>query len=504
MAAAPQVLRVAEGSDAAAASVLEHALRQNSSRRLKISDEIFGGLVACCDMLIVMAVAGIAYIVYLQVIVAETSAHPPNYIAVAALATAILLQRLASRRAYLVSELRNTPQQVKRVLAAWSIAVVLLVLAGYLLKFSDMVSRVWLVSWYAGTLVALVASRCIVGNVLTRWVDSGHFFRSAVVVGAAALGRRFVECSLDDPSLGLRVIGLFDDRMKRVPRQIRGVPVLGRVADLPAFTRYCKVDLVIIAMPLSADRRIHHLVSQLRALDVDVSVLGDSIGFTLPQSSVSYPGGVPAFDLMKRPIAGWYSVAKRGLDIGISFLALALLLPLFAAIALAIKLDDPGAALFRQKRLGFNGKTFFIYKFRTMRTEATDADAQVLVSRGDNRVTRIGAFLRRTSLDELPQLWNVLLGDMSLVGPRPHALKAKAANRLYDEVVAEYAVRHRVKPGITGWAQVKGWRGETDTVEKIKKRVEHDLYYIDNWSLAFDLRILLMTSVCGFFGRNAF
>jgi Undecaprenyl-phosphate glucose phosphotransferase len=485
-------------------AVLQHALRQNNARRLRITDEIFGGLVACLDMLLVMAFAGLAYVIYLEVIVTETSARAPNYIAVAALATAILLQRLASRRAYLVSELRNTPQQIKRVIAAWSLAVVLLVLAGYLLKFSDTVSRVWLVSWYVGTLVGLVASRCAVGNVLTSWGDNGHFFRSAVVVGAAGLGRRFVESSMNDPALGLRVIGLFDDRLKRVPRQIRGVPVLGRIADLPAFTRYCKVDLVIIAMPLSADRRIHQVVSQLRALDVDVSVLGDAIGFTLPQSSVSYPAGVPAFDLMKRPIAGWHSVAKRGLDIVLSFLALGLLMPLLAAIALAIKLDDPGKALFRQKRLGFNGQIFHIYKFRTMRTEATDADAQVLVSRGDSRVTRIGRFLRRTSLDELPQLWNVLMGDMSLVGPRPHALKAKAADRLYDEVVAEYAVRHRVKPGITGWAQVKGWRGETDTVEKIKRRVEHDLYYIDNWSLAFDLRILLMTAACGFFGRNAF
>ncbi len=504
MPAAQQTLRVAEGSEASLPSVHEHALRQNNARRLRISDEIFGGLVACLDMLIVMAFGGIAYVVYLQAIVPGTATQPPNYVAVAALATAILLQRLVSKRAYLVSELRNTPQQVKRVIAAWSLAIVLLVVAGYLLKFSDTVSRVWLVSWYAGTMLCLVASRCAVGSVLTRWGDSGHFFRSTVVVGAASLGRRFVECSMDDPTLGLRVIGLFDDRIQRVPRQIRGVPVLGRIADLPAFTRYCKVDLVIIAMPLSADRRIHQVVSQLRALDVDVSVLGDAIGFSLPQSPVSYPAGVPAFDLMKRPISGWYSVAKRGLDIGLSFVALGLLMPLFAAIAVAIKLDDPGKALFRQKRLGFNGQTFYIYKFRTMRSEATDADAQVLVSRGDSRVTRIGRFLRRTSLDELPQLWNVLIGDMSLVGPRPHALKAKAADRLYDEVVAEYAVRHRVKPGITGWAQVKGWRGETDTVEKIKGRVEHDLYYIDNWSLAFDLRILLTTTVCGFFGRNAF
>jgi exopolysaccharide biosynthesis polyprenyl glycosylphosphotransferase len=233
-------------------------------------------------------------------------------------------------------------------------------------------------------------------------------------------------------------------------------------------------------------------------------VLGDAIGFTIPQSPVSYPGGIPAFDLMRRPISGWPSVAKRGLDIGLSLMALAVLAPFFAMIAVAIRLESPGSALFRQKRLGFNGKTFHIYKFRSMRSDSSDADAQVLVTRGDSRVTRLGRLLRRTSLDELPQLWNVLIGDMSLVGPRPHALKAKAADRLYDEVVAEYAARHRVKPGITGWAQVKGWRGETDTVEKIKNRVEHDLYYIDNWSLAFDLRILVMTMFCGFFGRNAY
>ena len=494
----------AEATDVALPSVLEHALRQSNARRLRISDEIFGGLVACLDVLLVATCAGAAYFVYLKAIVTATSAHAPDYVAAVTLAAAILIQRLVAKRAYVVSELRNTPQQVKRVIGAWTLAIVLLVIAGYLLKFSDMVSRVWLVSWYAGTMLGLVVSRCAVGNVLTRWSDSGHFFRSAVVIGAGPLGRRFVENSADDPTLGLRVIGLFDDRIQRVPRQIRGVPVLGRVADLPAFTRYCRVDLVIVAMPLSADRRIHHVVSQLRALDVDVSVLGDAIGFTLPQSPVSYPGGVPAFDLMKRPISGWHSVAKRGLDIGLSSIALTLLAPVFAAVAAAIKLDDPGRALFRQRRLGFNGQTFHIFKFRTMRSEATDADAQTLVSRDDARVTRVGRFLRRTSLDELPQLWNVLIGDMSLVGPRPHALKAKAADRLYDEVVAEYAVRHRVKPGITGWAQVRGWRGETDTVEKIKRRVEHDLYYIDNWSLSFDFRILLMTAAGGFFGRNAF
>jgi Undecaprenyl-phosphate glucose phosphotransferase len=498
------MLRVTDHSEAVLPSGMDRALRQNIARRLNISDEIFGGLVATTDSVIVIGIAAIAYVAYLEHIVEDTSVRLPNYVAVAVLAVAILLQRLAAKQAYAIGELRNAPQQIKRVIGAWSLTIVLLVVAGFLLKFSESVSRVWLVSWYAGTALGLVASRHAIGGILRRWGQNGQFFRSAVVIGADALGRRFVENSIEDPSLGLRVIGLFDDRISRVPGHVRGVPLLGTINDLPEFARRCRIDLIIIALPLSADRRIHSIMAQLRALDVDVSVLGDAIGFTIPQTPVSYPAGIPAFDLMRRPISGWPSVAKRGLDIGLSLLALALLAPLFAMIAVAIKLESPGSVLFRQKRMGFNGKTFHIYKFRSMRSDASDADAQVLVTRGDSRVTRLGRILRRTSLDELPQLWNVLIGDMSLVGPRPHALKAKAADRLYDEAVAEYAERHRVKPGITGWAQVKGWRGETDTVEKIKKRVEHDLYYIANWSLALDLRILVMTSFCGFFGRNAY
>ena len=498
------MLRITDHSEAVLSSGLDRALQQHIARQLNISDEIFGGLVAMADSVIVIGVAAATYVAYLEYIVADRSASPPNYAAVTVLAAVILLQRLVSRRAYVVSELRNTQQQIKRAIGAWSLTIVLLVVAGFLLKFSDSVSRVWLVSWYAGTALGLAASRCAIGGILTRWGQNGQFFRSAVVVGAGTLGRRFVESSIEAPSLGLRVIGLFDDRTSRVPAHIRGVPLLGTIADLPEFARRCRIDQVIIALPLSADRRIHSILARLRALDVDVSVLGDAIGFTIPNSSVSYPAGIPAFDLMRRPISGWPSVAKRALDVGVSLLALLILSPLLAAIAVAIKLDSPGSVLFRQKRLGFNGKTFDIYKFRSMRSDASDADAAVLVTRGDSRVTRLGKILRRTSLDELPQLWNVLKGDMSLVGPRPHALKAKAADRLYDEVVAEYAERHRVKPGITGWAQVRGWRGETDTIEKIRNRVEHDLYYIENWSLAFDLRILVMTVFCGFFSRNAY
>ena len=178
--------------------------------------------------------------------------------------------------------------------------------------------------------------------------------------------------------------------------------------------------------------------------------------------------------------------------------------PVLLVISVAIKLDSRGPVLFRQKRYGFNNNLIDVYKFRTMYHDKQDDDAEKLTTRDDPRVTRVGAFLRRTSLDELPQFFNVLKGDMSVVGPRPHPIKAKAAGRLYDKVVQEYAMRHRVKPGITGWAQVNGWRGETDTEEKIMKRVEHDLYYIDNWSLLFDFRIILQTVWVGFRGTGAY
>ena len=204
-----------------------------------------------------------------------------------------------------------------------------------------------------------------------------------------------------------------------------------------------------------------------------------------------------------RPISAVY-VAKVIEDRVLAVLFLAMASPLLLLIAVAIKLDSPGPVLFRQMRLGFNDRLIEVLKFRTMRVESQDATAARLATRDDPRVTRIGRVLRRLSLDELPQLWNVLRGDMSIVGPRPHALHAKAADLLYHEVVQNYAARHRVKPGITGWAQVNGWRGETDTVEKIQRRVEHDLAYIENWSLAFDLRIILLTFVFGFVHKNAY
>jgi exopolysaccharide biosynthesis polyprenyl glycosylphosphotransferase len=229
-------------------------------------------------------------------------------------------------------------------------------------------------------------------------------------------------------------------------------------------------------------------------LPVDIRLSAHTNKLRFRPRSYSYIGNVPVLDIFDRPIADWDVVMKWLFDKIVGSLALLAAAPVMALVALAIKLDSKGPVLFRQRRYGFNNELIEVYKFRSMYVEQTDATAARLVTKDDPRVTRVGRFIRKTSLDELPQLFNVVFaGDLSLVGPRPHAVHAKAENRIYDEAVDGYFARHRVKPGITGWAQINGWRGETDSQEKIQRRVEHDLFYIENWSILFDVYILART-----------
>jgi Undecaprenyl-phosphate glucose phosphotransferase len=255
------------------------------------------------------------------------------------------------------------------------------------------------------------------------------------------------------------------------------------------------VDLVIVSMPLSAEKRVLDMLTQLWVLPVDIRLSAHMSKLKFTDRAYSYVGGVPVLDMADRPISDWNLVFKWIFDKLVAITALILLSPIMIATAIAIKLTSKGPVFFVQNRHGFNNQLIRIYKFRSMRTEALDAGAAKLVTKGDPRVTRVGKFIRKTSIDELPQLFNVLKGELSVVGPRPHALQAKADNKLYYEAVEGYFARHRVKPGMTGWAQIHGWRGETDTIDKIMQRVNHDLYYIENWSLLLDLYIVLMTPV---------
>ena len=247
------------------------------------------------------------------------------------------------------------------------------------------------------------------------------------------------------------------------------------------------------------------MLRKLWVLPVDIRLAAHTSTLRFRPRAYSYIGNVPVLDIYDRPIADWNFVLKGLFDRVVGGLLLIALSPVMALTALAVKLDSKGPAFFRQKRYGFNNELIEVYKFRSMYTDMADASAAKLVTKDDPRVTRVGRFIRKTSLDELPQLINVVFkGNLSLVGPRPHAVHAKAQNRLYDEVVDGYFARHRVKPGITGWAQVNGWRGETDTQEKIQRRVEHDLYYIENWSVFFDLYILAKTPISLLKTENAY
>jgi Undecaprenyl-phosphate glucose phosphotransferase len=280
--------------------------------------------------------------------------------------------------------------------------------------------------------------------------------------------------------------------------------LLGTTDDLLQYFNHTPIDEIIIALPLNAELRVKTIIDKLKVLPVDLRLSAEQLGEVCAIRKLDQGLGVMILDVVERPLKHWNGIAKWIEDRLLSALLLLAFAPAMLFIGIAIKLDSPGPVFFRQKRYGYSNNLITVYKFRTLRSDMTDTNASKLVTRDDDRITRVGRILRRFSLDELPQLFNVIRGDMSIVGPRPHATLAKAGNQLYQDAVESYMARHRVKPGLTGWAQINGWRGETDTEEKIRKRVEHDLYYIENWSIWFDLRIICQTFLAIFASEQAY
>lgn len=406
---------------------------------------------------------------------------------------------------YRISTLQTTLRQLGRAGMAWSGVFAGLILLAFLLKTSEEFSRVWMIGWYAGGLACILLVRAGTAALIRRWLRTGRLERRVVIVGGGARGRALIEALQASAGHDIRICGVFDDRGDdRVPDEIAGYPKLGTVDELVRFARSNRVDLLIVALPLSAEKRVLEMMRKLWVLPVDIRLSAHDAPLRMTAGTYSYIGNVPFFNLYDKPLSDWDYVLKLIEDRLLAALFLAFLSPLFLIIALAIKLDSKGPVFFKQRRYGFNNELVEVYKFRTLRHETADKDADRLVTADDDRVTRVGRFLRRSSFDELPQFITVLKGGMSIVGPRPHAILAKAGDELYGDVVDGYFARHRVKPGITGWAQINGWRGETDTREKILRRTEHDLYYIENWSLLFDLYIILRTPVAMLRGENAF
>ncbi|HEP9775060.1 TPA: undecaprenyl-phosphate glucose phosphotransferase [Pseudomonas aeruginosa] len=314
-----------------------------------------------------------------------------------------------------------------------------------------------------------------------------------VILGFTESGMHLAEYLVRNHDIRSGIIGFIDDRSERVPENYNSLPLLGNTKDLEKLIRQEQVDQVLVALPWFAEGRIGAIVHRLRQLPVNVLLVPDMAAFRHAHNRIVDVSGIPMFNASELPLRGWSPLIKRCEDLVLASIALVLFAPLMALVALAIRLDSKGPVLFRQKRYGYNNRLIWVFKFRSMYTERTDANAERQTTRDDDRITRVGRFIRKTSIDELPQLFNVLAGSMSMVGPRPHATATKAAGIPFEEAVSEYSSRHRVKPGITGWAQINGYRGETDTLHKIKKRVEYDLEYIAKWSVWFDLYILFRT-----------
>jgi Undecaprenyl-phosphate glucose phosphotransferase len=405
--------------------------------------------------------------------------------------------------AYRFGSYARLDSAVGRVLLGWLATFAALFIATRLFEPVTAADGPWAAAWFSCALALMGICRYLLWRRMQHWQRIGRLGEVVAVVGAGAIAQRLLR-DFTAGHANLRVIGVYDDEASHLPAHCMGHPIRGTVDDLVNDARRLHIDTVIVALPLSADRQLVETLNRLCLVPVHVRLCPDAFGLRLGPVQASHIAGHTFLNVIDRPLSDWRMIAKEIEDRLLGAAILAMIAPLLLAIALLIKLDSPGPALFRQKRYGFNNSLIEVLKFRTMHADQSDANAEQLTRRNDPRITRIGAFLRRTSLDELPQFLNVLRGEMSIVGPRPHALAAKAGTLLYQDAVKYYDARHRMKPGITGWAQVNGWRGETETVEQIKKRVEYDLYYIEHWSILLDLKIIARTILGGFTGHHAF
>ncbi len=354
--------------------------------------------------------------------------------------------------------------------------------------------------------VFLTPGRILLWGIARLVLDYGLMERRAVLVGGGPNAASLIRGLSRNPDNDIRICGIFDDRDEiRSPSVIVGVPKIGRIEELLDFARSAEIDMIIITLPLGAEERIREILSMATVLPLDVRLSAFSSDYEFPRrvNEAQVEGGL--IDVARRPMNGEVRLSKRVVDSVLVLPVLLLVSPIMLMAALAIRIESKGPVFFKQYRYGYNHKPIEVLKFRSMYAEQCDGAARQIVVRDDPRVTRVGRFIRKWSIDELPQLFNVLRGDLSLVGPRPHALDAVSSRQMaFEEIVDGYAARHKVPPGVTGWAQIHGWRGEIDEPEKLLKRVEHDLYYIENRSFWMDLKIILRTPLCLLNTRNAY
>jgi putative colanic acid biosynthesis UDP-glucose lipid carrier transferase len=391
---------------------------------------------------------------------------------------------------------------VGKVFLAWILVVATLAVLGYISKTGAHFSRRVLLTWMVLVPFALVMIRLEVYWGLHWLRRQGRNTRTVVIAGAGDLGRRLAKNVVETPWLGMRLLGFFDDQVTgevEVEPDQR-FPVLGNLDDVAGYAQQYQVRMVYLALPMRAEERLRQVVEAMQDTTASVYLVPDIFIFSLLTASLTDLRGIPLVSLWETPFFGINGWLKRMEDLILASLILMVISPVMLLVAMGVKLSSSGPLIFKQRRYGLDGHEILVYKFRTMRV-CEDGPEIAQATPNDSRVTLFGRFLRRTSLDELPQFFNVLKGTMSIVGPRPHAV---AHNEYYRRLIPGYMLRHKVRPGLTGWAQVNGWRGETGTLEKMEKRVEYDLDYLRRWSLLFDLKIIFLTIFRGFKDSHAY
>jgi Undecaprenyl-phosphate glucose phosphotransferase len=463
----------------------------NQKVRPAYSPIVITGVVRLVDFVLFSLIGVAIYFAY----VVPLNDFNWNYLAAIFAMSAAAVVCFQAADLYEVQVFRVLLRQMTRMISAWAFVFLLFIGASFFAKLGSEVSRLWLSSFFFVGLAALIVERLLLRGMVRRWAREGRLDRRTIIVGSDQNGEKLVEALKVQDDSDIDILGVFDDRNdSRALDTCAGAAKLGKVDDIVEFARRTRIDLVLFALPISAETRILDMLKKLWVLPVDIRLSAHTNLLRFRPRAYSYLGEVPTLDVFEAPITDWDLVMKWLFDHVVGAFVLLLAAPLMALVALAVKLDSPGPVLFRQKRFGFNNERIDVFKFRSLYHDQADPLASKVVTKNDSRVTRVGRFIRKSSLDELPQLFNVVFkSNLSLVGPRPHAVQGKLQSQLFDEAVDGYFARHRVKPGITGWAQINGWRGEIDNAEKIQKRVEFDLYYIENWSVLFDLYILLKT-----------
>lgn len=392
------------------------------------------------------------------------------------------------------------PRAVRDVLFAWPLTAATLGLIIWATRQEEFYDARVLAAWFVATPIALVCTHLAVHGIVRALSCTAAASKRVVVVGASPLGIRIATTVAVEPLMRVKMLGYFDDRRpERLPAAAAGL-LKGRVADVPAFVRENRVNVVFVTLPMVAQTRVLSLLDELRDSTASVYFVPDVFTLGLIQSRYDEMDGIPLIAVSETPYSGVDAALKRIFDVVVTLAVLLFAWPLLLLVAAGVKLSSPGPVIFKQRRYGMDGREIAVYKFRSMNVTEDGGEIRQ-ATRGDKRVTPFGAFIRKTSIDELPQLFNVLKGNMSLVGPRPHAV---AHNEQYRKVIKGYMLRHKVLPGITGWAQVNGLRGETETLDQMRARVEHDIFYLRNWSLSLDLWILIRTVIVVLCDRKAY